>query len=59
MPLTTGYDLQALGIPPGPVYRQVLSRLRDAWLDGEVSTADQEQNLLHTLLVDHGISGHD
>jgi tRNA nucleotidyltransferase/poly(A) polymerase len=37
-PLVTGNDLLAEGIPSGPHYKQLLERLRDAQLDGEVAT---------------------
>ncbi len=51
-PRTTGDDLKARGVPPGPRYGQVLGRLRDAWLDGEVTTPDEENRLLKTLLAE-------
>jgi tRNA nucleotidyltransferase (CCA-adding enzyme) len=47
--LTTGDDLKALGIPPGPRYGEILSRLRAAWLDGEVKDAKEEGILLKTF----------
>lgn len=49
-PYTTGHDLRALGLPPGPTYRQILSKLREAWLDGKISTAEQEAALLKQLV---------
>lgn len=42
-PLTTGDDLKAMGIVPGPVYKAILTRLLTARLDGEV--ADKEDEL--------------
>jgi tRNA nucleotidyltransferase (CCA-adding enzyme) len=45
-PQTTGDTLKAMGIPPGPRYREILSRLRAAWLDGEVKDAKEEAVLL-------------
>ncbi len=41
----TGDDLKALGIAPGPVFREILKALRDARLDGEVQTRRQEREL--------------
>ncbi|GAB4269038.1 MAG: CBS domain-containing protein [Deferrisomatales bacterium] len=41
-PSLRGRDLKALGIPPGPVYRQLLADLLRARLDGEVKTRDDE-----------------
>ncbi len=49
-PYTTGRDLQERGLKPGPRYREILSRLRAAWLDGEIKTADDEAELLERLL---------
>jgi tRNA nucleotidyltransferase (CCA-adding enzyme) len=47
---TTGDDLRALGLPPGPAYRRLLARLRDAWLDGEVHSPEEERALLQRLI---------
>lgn len=47
---TTGVDLKARGISPGPQYKKILQKLRAARLDGEVQTDDEEQNLLAQLL---------
>jgi tRNA nucleotidyltransferase (CCA-adding enzyme) len=49
-PATTGDDLKADGITPGPKYKEILQRLRAAWLDGEVRTIEEEKQLLETLL---------
>jgi tRNA nucleotidyltransferase (CCA-adding enzyme) len=43
---TTGNDLKKLGIPPGLRYQEILSRLRAAWLDGEIYNEEEEKNLL-------------
>ena len=47
---TTGDNLKARGIPPGPRYKEILTQLRAAWLDGEVKNNKEEQELLNTLL---------
>jgi tRNA nucleotidyltransferase (CCA-adding enzyme) len=49
-PRTTGETLKALGLPPGPAYQRILWHLRAAWLDGAVTSAEQETALLHELL---------
>jgi tRNA nucleotidyltransferase (CCA-adding enzyme) len=49
-PLLTGKDLQAMGIKPGPIYSQVLSRLRDAHLDGLVKTESDERTFIESLI---------
>lgn len=46
----SGDDLKARGVPPGPAYKEILSKLRAAWLDGKIKNADEEQELLNTLL---------
>lgn len=49
-PITTGDDLRAAGLPPGPAYGRVLAALRDAWLDGRIDDATGESVLLQKLL---------
>lgn len=45
-PIITGEDLKALGIPTGPVYKAILTRLLAARLDGEVSSKEEELELV-------------
>jgi tRNA nucleotidyltransferase (CCA-adding enzyme) len=47
---TNGEILRQRGIPPGPVYKQILARLRAAWLDGEINDPMQEFALLERIL---------
>lgn len=49
-PATTGDHLREMGVQPGPQYRRLLKRLRDAWLDGEISSEVEEKQLLHELI---------
>jgi len=49
-PLTSGDDLRQMGLPPSPAYGHILAALRDAWLDGEIQSAEEEQALLHKLV---------
>ncbi|GAB1469969.1 hypothetical protein MASR2M66_08460 [Chloroflexota bacterium] len=49
-PHTTGDDLKAKGLTPGPRYGEILLRLRSAWLDGEVVSESQEMQLLASML---------
>lgn len=49
-PHITGDDLKERGLEPGPRYGEILRRLRAAWLDGEITSKDQESNLLNELL---------
>lgn len=48
---TTGADLKARGIPPSPRYDQILTSLKNAWLDGKVNNYEEEINLLEQLLL--------
>ena len=45
-----GKELQEAGLAPGPQYAVILSRIRAAWLDGEISSAKEEKILLEELL---------
>jgi hypothetical protein len=38
-----------MGIPPGPVYRVILDRVRDALLDHQINTPDEELALARSL----------
>ena len=49
-PQLTGDDLKVMGIPPGPLYRKILTRLRAARLDGEISTRAEEEALVRSQL---------
>lgn len=52
-PTIDGHDLRARGLPPGPVYRQVLNSLRDAWLDGKITSKEQETAFLDDIISFH------
>jgi tRNA nucleotidyltransferase (CCA-adding enzyme) len=41
-PALQGKDLKAMGITPGPIYRQILDRLLDGRLNGELSSREEE-----------------
>jgi len=45
-------DLKALGIEPGRNFAVILRRLRNAWLNGEVSKKEEEETLLKSLISD-------
>jgi tRNA nucleotidyltransferase (CCA-adding enzyme) len=49
-PGVDGHDLQARGLKPGPRYQEILWRLRQAWLDGEIFTVEEEGELLDRLI---------
>ena len=51
-PFTTGETLKAKGIPPGPRYAAILKELKNAKLDGKISSQQQEFEYLDQLLLD-------
>ena len=53
-PAHNGHDLIALGIARGPCMGRLLKRLRDARLDGEVQSREDEAALIR-LLLDEGL----
>jgi tRNA nucleotidyltransferase (CCA-adding enzyme) len=50
VPNYTGDDIRQRGIPPNPVYKEILGCLRNAWLDGEITTNEEEKNLFESLI---------
>jgi len=54
MPRTDGNILRQRGMAPGPIYKLILDRLRVAWLDGDITTPEQEEARLKQLLRDKG-----
>ena len=51
-PLLRGGDLLALGVPQGPRVGEILSRIQDARLEGEVTTVEDERGLVLRCLAD-------
>ncbi|MDL1902771.1 hypothetical protein FBR02_18625 [Anaerolineae bacterium CFX9] len=49
-PQVTGETLQASGLKPGKCFGILLSRLREARLDGLVSSVDEEMALVHRMI---------
>jgi tRNA nucleotidyltransferase (CCA-adding enzyme) len=54
-PTFDGNELRRRGLPPGPLYRDIISQVRNAWLDGIIKTREAEELLLDKLL--HNPSG--
>ena len=50
-PGLNGDDLKRMGVPPGPRYKYLLEALRSAWIDGEISSREEETKLLNELLA--------
>jgi len=49
-PEADGETLREMGLPQGPIYGEILWKLRAAWLDGEIQDGVQEQALLGTMV---------
>jgi poly(A) polymerase len=45
-PLMSGDDLIALGLPPGPLFREILTRVEDEQLEGRLQTGEQARNFV-------------
>jgi len=52
----TGSDLKALGLAPGPIYKQILGALLDARLEERVHSRAEEEALLEDLLTVQGLA---
>ncbi|HEY3418802.1 MAG TPA: hypothetical protein VGM23_18155, partial [Armatimonadota bacterium] len=48
-PLLTGDDLHQLGIPRGPRYTRLMQALREAQLDGQITTAKEAREMVKQL----------
>jgi len=56
-PTVDGLALRELGLAPGPTYGEILGRLRQAWLDGEIQSDVDEHALLLRLVDEASSSG--
>ena len=59
-PLISGTDLAALGIPPGPIYSDLLTRARDAQLEGQIQDRESALQLVERIWQiksDNGLAG--
>ncbi len=51
-PQLDGSDLKKMGVNPGPLYRKVIERLKQAVLDGEVKTLQEEKAYVKKYMED-------
>ncbi len=51
-PLLTGHDLMGMGLKPGPIFKVLLDRVREAQLDGDISTREQAEALARRRLAE-------
>jgi len=49
--VTDGRRLLAFGLRPGPQIGQILNRIRQAWLEGEIASASEEEKLVQKLVA--------
>ena len=54
-PFMTGNDLKKLGVPEGPLYKEVLEKLKDAKVDMNLKTKEEESHFVDTYLMERGI----
>jgi tRNA nucleotidyltransferase (CCA-adding enzyme) len=54
-PETSGHTLREMGLKPGPCYTRILNRLRAGRLDGEITSLDDEQRRVDSMVREEGI----
>lgn len=55
-PFLSGDDLRSRGLKPGPMFRELLTSVRDAQLNGEIHNLDDAWKLIRTLVEKSGQS---
>jgi tRNA nucleotidyltransferase (CCA-adding enzyme) len=50
-PIAGGHAIQERGLKPGPAYSDLLGALRDAWLNGEITSEEEERALLEEMIA--------
>jgi tRNA nucleotidyltransferase (CCA-adding enzyme) len=50
-PILTGKDLSELGLAPGPLFGEILDRIREARLDGLIATRHDEIDFVRKFLA--------
>lgn len=54
---TKSSDLKKQGVPPGPLYKNIYRQLMSAWIDGEITSKEEELGLLENILAQYKKSG--
>jgi tRNA nucleotidyltransferase (CCA-adding enzyme) len=54
-PLTTGEDIKKMGLPEGPLYKEVLEDLKDAKIDTHLKTKEEELQYINNYLMEKGL----
>lgn len=52
-PLVNGHDLIAMGLKPGPIFSQILSRIMDEQLEEKLSKRDEALDFAKRIIADH------
>jgi len=55
-PVTNGTTLREMNVQPGPQYKQILSALRSAWLDGKIHSVQEEKAFLLETVRQQGLT---
>ncbi len=55
-PVLSGKDLKKMGVKEGPVYREILDRLRDAKIDDNLRTKEEEITFVNSYMSERGIT---
>jgi len=55
-PYTDGNVLKSMGLAPGPIFGEILGALRDAWINGKVTSEIEEKRYLEKLIRQKSIS---
>jgi tRNA nucleotidyltransferase (CCA-adding enzyme) len=50
IPVTDGNTLNKLGLTPGPRYSEIIHTLRSAWINGEITSPQEEKVVLDQLI---------
>jgi poly(A) polymerase len=53
-PLITGEDLKQKGLKPGPLFKRLLDAVREAQLDGTITSREQALDMVDRLLTEWG-----
>lgn len=54
-PLISGHDLRRMGLEQGPLFKELLDAVREAQLDGTLTTREAAVELVRRMLRDRGI----
>jgi poly(A) polymerase len=53
-PFVSGHDLRRVGLEPGPKYKEILDKVREAQLDGTITSRSQALEMVKRLLEEMG-----